>query len=158
MEQAWGAFPKQENCFPKELLETLYQECHLKGSLGHCHASGTEIIARLGEESEKTNKPIFYTSIDSVFQIAAHKETFGLSALYELCEVARKLLVEMRIARVIARPFTGSPGSYERTGDRRDYSLAPPGETVLDRLAQACLLYTSPSPRDLSTSRMPSSA
>ena len=85
----WGYYPKVENCFPSELIKHLEVECDLPGSLGHCHASGTEVIERLGEESVKTGKPIFYTSADSVFQIAAHEEHFGLNQLYRLCAVAR---------------------------------------------------------------------
>jgi len=130
----WGYFPDEEECFPRMLLEELYERCDLNGSLGHCHASGTEIIARLGGESVRTGKPIFYTSADSVFQIAAHEEAFGLERLYELCEVARELLMDDNVGRVIARPFVGESGAFSRTGNRKDYAVTPPRPTVLERL------------------------
>src|SRR5262249_17897088 len=98
--------------------------------------SGTEIIARLGEEHQRTGKLIVYTSADSVFQIAAHEATVPLEELYEACRVARRLLTgEHAVGRVIARPFTGAPGAYKRTPNRRDFSLEPPERTLLDRLA-----------------------
>lgn len=128
----WGYFPNEGECFSKELLEELYKRCGLSGSLGHCHASGTEIVARLGEESVQSGKPIFYTSADSVFQIAAHEEAFGLERLYKLCEVAREFLMDNNVGRVIARPFIGEAGSFERTGNRKDYAVTPPKPTVLE--------------------------
>ena len=127
----WGYFPKSEECFPTSLLEELHRVGELPGSLGHCHASGTEIISRLGEESVISGKPIFYTSADSVFQITAHEEYFGLDRLYKLCELARGFLNDPLVGRVIARPFIGEPRNYERTGNRRDYSVVPPKPTVL---------------------------
>lgn len=130
----WGYFPKTEECFPQDLLEELWKRGGLDGSLGHCHASGTEIIERLGEESVRSGKPIFYTSADSVFQIAAHEEAFGLDRLLKLCELARELTLEMNIGRVIARPFIGEAGGYERTANRKDYAVTPPKPTVLQRL------------------------
>ncbi|MDB4585460.1 phosphopentomutase [Akkermansiaceae bacterium] len=130
----WGYFPKAEECFPQDLLEELWKRGGLDGSLGHCHASGTEIIERLGEESVRSGKPIFYTSADSVFQIAAHEEAFGLDRLLKLCELARELTLEMNIGRVIARPFIGEAGGYERTANRKDYAVTPPKPTVLQRL------------------------
>lgn len=133
----WRYFPKTEGCFPKDLLEKIYESCGLEGSLGHCHASGTEVIARLGEESVLKGKPIFYTSADSVFQIAAHEEAFGLDRLYEVCEVARKLTLEMNLGRVIARPFVGDVGAYKRTGNRKDYAMIPPKPTVLQKAVEA---------------------
>lgn len=133
----WGYFPDVEECFPKELLSHLYQECDLAGSLGHCHASGTEIIARLGAESVESGKPIFYTSADSVFQIAAHEDTFGLERLYQVCEVAREALMDPLVGRVIARPFVGEPGGFLRTGHRKDFSVRPPKSTVLERVKEA---------------------
>lgn len=135
----WGYFPKTEECFPKVLLEGIYQAADLEGSLAHCHASGTEIIAQLGAESVATGKPIFYTSADSVFQIAAHEEAFGLERLYKLCEVTRELTLEMNVGRVIARPFIGKEGSYERTGNRKDYAITPPKPTVLQKAVDAGL-------------------
>jgi phosphopentomutase len=107
------------------------------GILGNKHASGTEILAELGEEHERTGKPIVYTSADSVFQIAAHEKTFGLERLYELSLLARELLEGYNIGRVIARPFIGTPGKYARTGNRHDYSIPPPEPTLLDFLKAA---------------------
>jgi len=134
----WGYFPDEIPCFPQDLLDTIYKEAGLEGSLGNKHASGTEIIAELGEEHVKTGLPIFYTSADSVFQIAAHEETFGLQRLYELCELVRTHVDALNIGRVIARPFLGSSAEdFERTGNRRDYSVLPPEPTLLDRLTDA---------------------
>ena len=134
----WGYFPDEVPCFPQELLDTIYREAGLEGSLGNKHASGTEIIAELGEEHVKTGLPIFYTSADSVFQIAAHEEAFGLQRLYDLCELVRTHVDALNIGRVIARPFLGkSAEDFERTGNRRDYSVLPPEPTLLDRLTDA---------------------
>ncbi|MDW7748337.1 phosphopentomutase [Halomonas sp.] len=131
----WGYFLEEENSFPAELLEALVQEAGLPGVLGDCHASGTEIIARLGEAHVASGKPIVYTSADSVFQIAAHEQTFGLERLYAVCETARRLLEPYNIGRVIARPFIGSDAaSFTRTANRRDYSVEPPAPTVLQKL------------------------
>jgi phosphopentomutase len=131
----WGYFTKPTDTFPPELLDALVERAGLPGYLGNCHASGTTIIEQLGDEHVRTGKPIFYTSADSVFQIAAHEEAFGLDRLYELCDVARELVDEYRIGRVIARPFVGdSPKNYARTGNRRDLTTPPHAETVLDRL------------------------
>ncbi|MDA7881381.1 phosphopentomutase [Akkermansiaceae bacterium] len=133
----WGYFPDREECFPEALLEELYERCDLSGSLGRCHASGTEIIERLGQESVQSGKPIFYTSADSVFQIAAHEEAFGLARLHELCEVARELLMEANVGRVIARPFVGEAGDFQRTGNRKDYAVTPPKPTVLELVKES---------------------
>ncbi|WP_136247811.1 phosphopentomutase [Halomonas borealis] len=131
----WGYFHERENSFPPELLEALVREAKLPGVIGDCHASGTEVIARLGETQVTSGKPIVYTSADSVFQIAAHEEHFGLERLYEVCEIARRLLEPYNIGRVIARPFTGeSADDFARTANRRDYSVEPPAPTVLQRL------------------------
>lgn len=135
----WGYYPKIEECFPQALLDHLVKTCGLPGSLGHCHASGTEIIARLGEESVRSGKPIFYTSADSVFQIAAHEEHFGLEPLYRLCEVARQAVMEPLVGRVIARPFVGQKGEFIRTGNRRDYAVPPPRPTILQKVKEAGL-------------------
>ena len=129
----WGYFPKQVPCFPPALTDALIARARLPGLLGNCHASGTEIIAELGDAHVESGKPIAYTSADSVFQIAAHEESFGLARLLELCEIARELVDEYNVGRVIARPFVGAAGSYMRTGNRRDYSLPPPEPTLLDR-------------------------
>jgi phosphopentomutase len=131
----WGYFTGRDHAFPAELLEALIERAHLPGVLGNCHASGTEIIARLGEEHVRSGKPIVYTSADSVFQIACHEQAFGLERLYALCEIARELVDDYNIGRVIARPFTGhASADYTRTGNRRDYTTPPPADTLLDRL------------------------
>ncbi len=131
----WGYFTDKTNTFPEELLDKLVERAGLPGYLGNCHASGTTIIAELGDEHVRTGKPIFYTSADSVFQIACHEEAFGLDRLYELCDIARELVDEYNVGRVIARPFVGDgPDSYERTGDRRDLTTPPHMPTVLDKL------------------------
>ncbi|MCG8530412.1 MAG: phosphopentomutase, partial [Desulfovibrionales bacterium] len=133
----WGYFSEHENSFPQELLDKLIEEAELPGVLGNCHASGTQILADLGEEHMRTGKPIVYTSADSVFQIACHEETYGLDNLIKLCEISRKLLDEYNIGRVIARPFVGTcSGDFARTGNRRDFSVLPPAPTLLDRLAE----------------------
>ena len=110
----WGYFPNTPGCFPKALIDLLITRANLPGVLGEKHASGTEIIEELGALHCESGKPIVYTSADSVFQIAAHEETFGLARLYELCEIARELVDEYAIGRVIARPFSGSPGHFKR--------------------------------------------
>jgi phosphopentomutase len=130
----WHYFPPDYPSFPAPLLEALIQQGHLPGVLGNRHASGTQIIEELGAEHLKTGKPIVYTSADSVFQIAAHEESFGLQRLYDLCEIARKLVDPYSIGRVIARPFLGTVGHFYRTGNRRDYAIAPPALTLLDHL------------------------
>lgn len=129
----WGYFPKTQPCFPPELVAALCERADLPGILGDCHASGTDIIAELGEEHVRSGRPICYTSADSVFQIAAHEETFGLPRLYAVCEVARGLIDPFNIGRVIARPFTGSgAATFRRTGSRRDYAAPPAAPTLLD--------------------------
>lgn len=134
----WGYFPQTEPTFPPELITQLIEKSGIPGILGNKHASGTTIIAELGEESIKTGKPICYTSIDSVFQIAAHEQHFGLERLYELCKTAFELTEPLRIGRVIARPFVGENASdFKRTGNRRDFAIAPPEPTLLDRAKDA---------------------
>src|SRR5437764_2545853 len=136
----WGYFPKAEPCFPPELIEALCERAKLPGILGDRHASGTEIIRDLGEAHIRTGKPICYTSADSVFQVAAHEEAFGLERLYEVCANARALVDRYRIGRVIARPFVGkTPEDFARTGNRRDYAVPPPSPTLLDRASAAAL-------------------
>ncbi len=133
----WGYFTARENTFPPELLQKLVERANLPGVLGNCHASGTTIIAELGEEHMESGKPIVYTSADSVFQVACHEETFGLERLYSLCDVARELVDEYDIGRVIARPFVGSNASdFKRTGNRRDLTTPPPSPTLLDKLVE----------------------
>ncbi|MDB5523619.1 MAG: deoB [Rhizobium sp.] len=131
----WGYFPAGDEAFSPELVAQICQVCELPGILGNCHASGTEVIAKLGEEHMKTGKPICYTSSDSVFQIAAHERTFGLDRLIAMCQDVRTILDPLNIGRVIARPFVGtSRDNFERTGNRRDFSVPPPEPTLLDRL------------------------
>lgn len=132
----WGYFTAKENTFPPELLEKLIERGNLPGVIGNCHSSGTVIIAELGEEHVRTGKPIVYTSADSVFQIACHEESFGLERLYELCDIARELVDEYNIGRIIARPFIGDDAdSFVRTGNRRDLTTPPHADTLLDKLA-----------------------
>ncbi|WP_077338462.1 phosphopentomutase [Pseudocolwellia agarivorans] len=130
----WTYFSERENSFPQSLIDTINTETGYAGMLGNCHASGTTIIAALGEEHIKTHLPICYTSADSVFQVAAHEEHFGLDNLYAYCEKVRTILDDHNIGRVIARPFIGEDSaSFTRTGNRRDYSVLPPSKTVLDK-------------------------
>ncbi|ATZ93156.1 MULTISPECIES: phosphopentomutase [Dickeya] len=133
----WGYFLDEHNSFPQALLDRLVERAGLPGYLGNCHSSGTVILDQLGEEHMKTGKPIFYTSADSVFQIACHEETFGLEKLYELCEIAREELTDggYNIGRVIARPFVGDKaGQFQRTGNRHDLAVEPPAPTMLKKL------------------------
>lgn len=135
---AWGHFGEGSPAFPPELVAALVAEAGLPGILGDCHASGTEIVARLGEDHLRTGKPICYTSADSVFQIAAHEDAFGLERLYALCRTARRLCDPYRIGRVIARPFIGStPADFRRTANRKDFAVPPPEGTILARAAEA---------------------
>jgi phosphopentomutase len=125
-------FPTYPDGFPPEVIEPVERAIGRR-VLGNRPASGTEIIAELGEEHVRTGRPIVYTSGDSVFQIATHKDVVPLETLYEWCRVARGILDgEHRVGRVIARPFTGEPGAFERTPERRDFSVEPPGPTYLD--------------------------
>ena len=131
----WGYFRALENSFPPDLIDTIVAQGSLPGILGNKHASGTAILDELGEEHIRTGKPICYTSVDSVFQIAAHEQHFGLERLYALCRLVRDLVDPLRIGRVIARPFVGErAGGFVRTGNRKDFAIPPPGETLLDRL------------------------
>lgn len=142
----WGYFPTEAalaaqpggervGVFPLDLMHQWYRACGLPGSLCNGHASGTEVIERLGDEHLRTGWPICYTSADSVFQVAAHETAFGLERLYAICEAAKPIFDQAHIARVIARPFVGGQGQpYRRTGHRRDLTTPPPGETLLDRL------------------------
>jgi len=131
----WGYFTDLDNSFPSELIAGIVKEGALPGILGNKHASGTAIIDELGPEHIRTGKPICYTSVDSVLQIAAHEEHFGLDRLYALCKVTRGLVDPLRIGRVIARPFVGSPeDGFTRTANRKDFAIPPPDETLLDRL------------------------
>jgi phosphopentomutase len=134
----WGYFPDTRPAFPPELTEALVAQARLPGTLGNRHASGTAILDELGAEHLRTGKPICYTSVDSVFQIAAHEETFGLQRLYEVCGIVRRLCDAYRIGRVIARPFVGAPGTgFTRTPNRKDFSTPPPADTILDVATKA---------------------
>lgn len=133
----WGYFPPEYPSFPEKLLNELIKRGQLPGVLGNKHASGTDIILELGEEHQKTGKPIVYTSADSVFQIAAHERSFGLQRLYDVCVIARELVNDYNVGRVIARPFLGVPGHYVRTGNRCDYAVPAPEQTLLDKLVAA---------------------
>jgi phosphopentomutase len=131
----WGYFPDTVPAFPPALTAAIVKAGGLPGILGDCHASGTEIIDRFGAEHLRTGKPIAYTSVDSVLQIAA-QEAFGLQRLYELCAAVRKLVDPLKIGRVIARPFLGSEAEgFVRTGNRKDFAVPPPAGTILDRAA-----------------------
>ena len=136
----WSYFENKETSFSNDLISSINNKTGFDGLLGNCHASGTTIINELGAEHIKTGLPICYTSADSVFQVAAHEEHFGLENLYKYCEQVRELLSnsELNIGRVIARPFVGDDkNGFSRTGNRRDYSVLPPSKTVLDKLANA---------------------
>jgi len=131
----WGYFPKTEPCFPNDLIEAFIKEANLPGILGNKHAPGTDILVELGDEHIRTGKPICYTSTDSVFQIAAHEEHFGLERLYEVCEIAKRLTLPLEIGRVIARPFLGDkPENYHRTGNRHDYTTPPYDRSLLNHV------------------------
>jgi phosphopentomutase len=134
----WGYFPKTDPCFPPELTKALIAKGKLPFILGNCHASGIEIIERLGAEHIKSGAPICYTSADSVLQIAAHETIFGRERLYDLCRIARRLCDPLNIGRVIARPFEGNPtDGFVRTPHRKDFGLSPPPGNLLERLADA---------------------
>jgi phosphopentomutase len=133
----WGYFPRTTPSFPAELTAALQAQTGVPGFLGDCHASGTEIINRFGDEHVATGKPIIYTSADSVLQIAAHEDHFGLERLYEICEAAYELVKPYNIGRVIARPFKGQDGNYTRTSNRHDYAVPPPAPTLLDHVKDA---------------------
>lgn len=132
-------FPTYPDGFPPSIIEP-FEAAIGRKIIGNKVASGTEIIARLGEEHIRTGSPIVYTSVDSVFQIAAHEEVISLEELYEICLTARELLRgEHAVGRVIARPFIGAPGNFTRTRNRKDFSLKPLGLTVLDNIEAAGL-------------------
>ena len=133
----WAYFPDTLPAFPPELLAEVCRLAGTDGTLGNCHASGTEIIDRLGAEHLQSGWPICYTSADSVFQIAAHEESFGLARLIALCQALAPVLHARKVGRVIARPFTGTPGQFQRTANRRDFAIAPPAPTLLDWVQNA---------------------
>ena len=134
----WHYFPKTKPAFPDTLLQELAARAGIPGTLANCHASGIPVIEAFGAESITTGQPIAYTSADSVFQIAAHEEAFGLERLYRLSEIAADLLHPLRVGRVIARPFLGSAESgFARTASRKDFALPPPEPTLCDRVEAA---------------------
>ncbi|MRZ81037.1 phosphopentomutase [Paeniclostridium sordellii] len=132
-------FKTYENGFPKEIIDEFERKTNRK-VIGNKPASGTAILDELGEQQMKTGEVIVYTSADSVFQIAAHEEIIPLEELYKMCEIAREIMMgENAVARIIARPFVGKPGEFERTSNRRDYSLSPFEDTVLDTIKKSNL-------------------
>ena len=134
----WGYFPDTKPAFPADLMQAFVEQAGLPGTLCNEHGSGTVVIAEHGMDHIRSGKPITYTSADSVFQIAAHETHFGLERLYEICQVARKLVDPLTIGRVIARPFVGeSVETFKRTSNRKDYAIPPPEPTVLNRVQDA---------------------
>ncbi|MCZ0812976.1 MAG: phosphopentomutase [Pseudomonadota bacterium] len=134
----WHLFPESVPAFPPVLLAAVQKASGAGGTLGNCHASGTDIIKRFGAEHMRSGWPICYTSADSVFQIAAHEDSFGLERLLDNCRQIAPMLHAMRVGRVIARPFTGDAESgFTRTRNRRDYAMPPPAPTLCDRVQGA---------------------
>lgn len=128
----WTYFPDTVPAFPQVLVDEVCARAGSDGILGNCHASGVPVIDRFGAEHIQTGRPICYTSADSVFQIAAHEQSFGLDRLLALCCDLAPSLHAMKVGRVIARPFIGTPGAFSRTANRRDFAIAPPAPTLLD--------------------------
>lgn len=128
----WTYFPDTVPAFPDDLVAQVCKLAGTDGILGNCHASGVPIIAEHCEAHLRTGWPICYTSADSVFQIAAHEEAFGLERLLKLCADLAPYLHAMKVGRVIARPFTGGPGNFKRTANRHDFAMDPPAPTLLD--------------------------
>lgn len=133
----WTYFPDTVPAFPPDLVALVCQLAGTDGILGNCHASGVPIIEKHCAEHLRSGWPICYTSADSVFQIAAHEEAFGLERLLRLCQDLAPHLHAMKVGRVIARPFTGGPGNFRRTANRHDYAIAPPAPTLLEWVATA---------------------
>ena len=133
----WGYFPLKIPCFPAELTAAIIKQGNLPGILGNGHASGTQVIEDFGAAHMKSGMPICYTSVDSVLQIAAHEESFGLQRLYDLCKIVRHLADPYAIGRVIARPFVGHEGAFIRTANRKDFAVPPPQGTLLERAVTA---------------------
>jgi len=136
---AWHYFPDTSPAFPPEITALVQKLAGTEGILGNSHASGTEVIDRLGAEHMRTGFPICYTSADSVFQIAAHEDSFGLTRLLTLCKELAPHLHKLKVGRVIARPFTGTDGSFTRTKNRHDYAMATPAPTLLNWVQDAGL-------------------
>jgi phosphopentomutase len=134
----WHYFPRAEPAFPANLMAELMIRAGLPGTLANNHASGTEVIDAFGLEHIETSKPIVYTSVDSVVQIAAHETHFGLDRLLETCRVAADIFHPLNVGRIIARPFVGEgPGEFVRTANRKDFAIAPPDRTICDRVVAA---------------------
>ena len=133
----WTYFPDTVPAFPADLVALVCRLAGTEGILGNCHASGVPIIEQHCAEHLRTGWPICYTSADSVFQIAAHEEAFGLERLLKLCQDLAPHLHAMKVGRVIARPFTGVPGAFKRTANRHDYAMDPPGPTLLEWVQNA---------------------
>ncbi len=134
----WHYYPQTQPAFPRELTDEIIRRCKLPGFLALNHASGTQVIEDFGEEHVRTGKPIIYTSADSVIQIAAHEQHFGLQRLYEVCKVAREITYDIKVGRIIARPFLGETAkTFERTGNRKDFAITPPSPTLLKVLSDA---------------------
>lgn len=135
---AWHFFPDTQPAFPDALIDAFCAKAELPGILGNCHASGVPVMEQFATEHIKTGKPICYTSADSVFQIVAHEEAFGLERLYNICEIAAKIMHPMRVGRVIARPFDGNEtDGFRRTSNRKDYAITPPEDTLCNRVVAA---------------------
>ncbi len=134
---AWHFFPETNPAFPPEVSAKIADFAGTDGILGDCHASGTEIIARLGAEHIRSGRPICYTSGDSVLQIAAHEDHFGLDRLLKLCQDMAPMMHAMKVGRVIARPFVGQNGAFVRTSNRQDYAIPPPSPTLCDWIKDA---------------------
>jgi phosphopentomutase len=131
----WHYFPNSNPAFPPEIMEAASRFAGTDGTLANSHASGIPVIEKFGAEHMKTGWPICYTSVDSVFQIAAHEELFGLERLYDMCRGMATVLHPMRVGRVIARPFLGdAENGFHRTSNRKDFAMAPPAPTLLDRV------------------------
>ncbi|WP_425045630.1 phosphopentomutase [Primorskyibacter sp. S87] len=134
----WHYFPDTVPAFPDDLTRAVTEACGSDGILGNCHASGTEIIDRCGADHVRTGRPICYTSVDSVLQIAAHEESFGLERLLDLCQAIAPRVHEMKVGRVIARPFVGSEqDGFTRTPNRRDFAITPPGPVLTNWVQDA---------------------
>ncbi|MCP5061302.1 MAG: phosphopentomutase [Ignavibacteriae bacterium] len=131
-------FPTYASGFPTDLLDNFISKTKVKGILGNKVASGTDIISELGKEHMETGLPIVYTSADSVFQIAAHEDVISVDELYNICEITRKevCINEHNVGRIIARPFIGEPGNFKRTTNRKDFSVNPTSDTILDLLSE----------------------
>ena len=133
----WHTFPKTTPSFPPEVTAALCKAAGTDGILANCHASGTAVIEEFGAEHLRSGWPICYTSVDSVLQIAAHEETFGLDRLLAVCADVAPMLHDMKVGRVIARPFIGEEGNFARTANRKDFAIAPPAMTICDYVAAA---------------------